>query len=509
VVIGAGHNGLAAACLLARAGRRVVVLEERERVGGLCASDEFHPRFRAPGLLADTHLVRHELLSPLELERHGLRLARSPREVLFTDGEGPGLLLSDERGFAASELRKRAPGDLAPFTAWSDLLDRVRPAVRALLAARPPRLHRPRGGELLALARSGLGLRRLGAEPLRELLRMLPLSAADAVGERFEDPLLAAGLAGAVLPGTSFGPRGAGGGALLLAERCAAGVPVLGGPAALTNALERCAQSLGVEVRTGMPAARIVVEDGAALGVQLTGGAVLAAHDVLATCDPHRALLELLPAESWRSRDRDSLRRWRQTGDTAVLRLALARPPAFVGREGEQVSAARVVRDVAQQERAVLGLHLGEPPAEPWLDVHVPSAHDPALAPAGAAVLTALVPGVPAERAGGWTPEARDELQGTCLAALEAAAPGVRDDVLAAQLLLPTDVEERAGVRGGHLLHGEPALDQSWFLRPSLACGRYTTPVRGLWLGGSGSSPGGGVTAAPGALAARTILDAR
>ncbi len=487
VVVGAGPNGLVAALRLARAGRRVTVLERREVVGGLAAGEPFHPGYRSAGLLHDTAGLRPRVVRDLGLEAHGLAWRDRPPVAVARAGRAP-IRLSGE--------------DLAP---WRQAIDELRPFLDRLQERPPPRLELGGPVDFLRLGLEGLALRRLGRRRGRELLRLLPMPVEDWLGEWFDDADVAGALAAPGLLGGFVGPRAPGTAGILLLLESGAGREVVGGPAGLVAALQSAAAAAGVELRTGAEVAAIEVADGAVTGARLASGEAVPAAVVAASCDPTTALLGLLPPGSLRLRDERDLRVYRNRGTVAKLHLALSGTPRLAGDDGAPSELVRI-GSLEELERAADAVKYGELPAAPTLEMRLPSLADPALAPEGHQVASVLVDYVPHAPAGGWSAESRDRLEAAVMARLEAAAPGLGALVVASELLTPADVEERYGLTGGHLCHGEMALDQLLSLRPATCAGCYRTPIGGLYLAGGGSHPGGGISGLPGWLAAETIL---
>ena len=487
-VIGAGHNGLVAALRLARAGRRVTVLERREAPGGLAAGEELHPGYRVPGVLHDTAGFRPRIAAALGLERHGLAWRERPPVVVGRPGRQPVRLAGDD-GLAA----------------WRRSVDELRPFLARLQERPPPRMELRGAGDFLLLGLEGVALRRLGKRRGRELLRILPMPARDWLLEWFDDEDIAGALAAPGLLGGFTGPRAPGtAGALLLLE-AGAGREVAGGPEALSSALVAAADAASVEMRAGAEVTRVEVERGRSTGVRLAGGERLEADTVVAACDPTTALLGLLAPGTLGLGDERELRGYRSRGTVAKLHLALSGTPTAAGGDGGPVELLRV-GSLDELERASDAVKYGELPAEPTFEMRLPSLADPDLAPAGHQVASLTIDFVPREPTGGWTAESRERLQTAVMARLEEVVPGLGAMVVAAELLTPADLEERHALTGGHLFHGEMALDQMLSLRPAVCAGRYRTPVTGLYLGGGGSHPGGGITGLPGWLAAGAVL---
>ena len=274
--------------------------------------------------------------------------------------------------------------------------------------------------------------------------------------------------------------------------------------------LDACAAA-GVQVRTSTAARSLRLGARGVEAVELAGGEVLACRAVLSSLSPARTLLELVPAGTLAPSAENAARSFRARGATAVLRLALATPPRFAGRENEPIEHALSAPDLVTLERAADCLKYRRLPARPWVEVRVPSRADPSLAPQGKAVATVQCHTVPHDLAGegGWNDSTRARLAQALLAELERLAPGTGATVLGQELLVPPDIEKRYGTPGGHVFDGELALDQLWLQRPSLALSRYLTPVPGLYLGGSGSHPGGPFRGGAGVLSARAVLQQR
>jgi len=506
VVIGAGHNGLVAALVLARAGRSVTVVERRGDVGGLCAPTALHRGYTVPGLLHDTTGVRRDVVASLGLARFGLAYQGAPPSVLAAHSAHRGAVLHADAARSHDELEALHKGDGEAYRRWRGFLSRVRGVVAGVLDRRPPVL-RPRSlAELWTLGRTGIALRRLGGADMLELLRVAPMCAADWLQEEFSDPLLPAALAAPAQTGAYLGPRAAGSAAALLLYESVRGPEVRGGPAALVAALRQALEAAGARIQLGAEVARIEVERGAVSGVRLADGSGLGAGVVVAACDPKRALLDLLEPGALPLAVEEQVRVLRTRGTTAKVNLALDGLLRFRGREGERHTRAFVADDLEEMERAFDAAKYRACSAKPHLDVCVPSVGDPSLAPEGKDVVSILAHAAPRDLEGGWSDAARARLGDAVVEALERVAPGTRERIVAREVLSPADIEERYWLTGGHVHHGEHALDQLLFMRPAPALARYRTPIEGLYLGGSGSHPGGGVTCKPGALAAQAVL---
>lgn len=504
-VIGAGHNGLTAACLLAKAGRSVVVFERRNVTGGLCAGEEFSPGYTTAGLLHDTTGVRRWVADKLSLQEHGLEFSPEPLSVFSPQREGKGLLLSQDAAKTSREIESFSTRDAAAYAAYRSFIGRARKVINPLRDAAPPDLVEAGLGGMLGLFRQALGFRRLGKREMMELIRIPPMCVADWLGEHFETELLRATLAAPAILGTWTGPWSPGSAANLLLWECAAEAPVAGGPSAVVYALERAAGHHGVDVRTGAKVERILITNNRAQGVELAGGETVAAAVVVSSCDPKTTFLDLVDAREISHEFEQRVRQFRTRGTTAKVHLALDKPLEFRARPGEVFEYVRTGEEVDQLERAFDPVKYRQFAKRPILDVFVPNVSRPELAPDGHAVVSILAHFVPHRLEGGWSDERREELGDAVVSELESYAPGVSKSVVAREILTPADVESRYGVTDGHVFHGEHSLDQI-VTRPTPETARYATPVNGLFICGSGSHPGGGVTCAPGALAASEII---
>ncbi len=497
VVIGAGWDGLAAALRLARSGRRVVLTERREQVGGIAAREEFHPGFATSGIALPSVRCHPDLDEVLA------GLARDDAPVLLAAPEGRRIVLR------ASGLEGVEPADTAAWTRWRAWIESLSELAVELLGQPAPDVRGAKLGELLRLAKTGWRARRLGERELLELARVGPMCSADLVNEWFADPLLRAGLCGPALEGTFTGPWSPGTATNVLLWEAAGAPPPSGGPAAITAALEQAARAAGVDVRTGCEVRAITFEEGRLSGVETDAGEALAARAVVATEDPRRTLLELVPRGLVPAGTVRELQAFRQRGTTAVLNVALSKPFEVPGAPDHGFSELRIGGELDDLERAFDAVKYRRASTAPQLDVRVPSRGDSTLAPSGSAVLQLAVHFAPRDVDGGWTDAARDALRDAALEVLERCAPGTRANVVATELLTPLDLEQRYGLGGGHVAQGELALDQLGPLRPASTCARGTTPIPGLFLAGPGVHPGPFLAGGAGCLAARALLAAR
>ncbi len=504
VVIGAGHNGLAAAGVLANSGRKVLVVERCAHVGGLAVGDEFHPGYRSAGLLHETLGLSGELVDTLGLEAHGLVMGDGPA-VFAPQVEGAGVLLPHNHGDAFKEIAALSQPDAERYGEYRAFIARIAKFTRKVLLDGPPDVSAEGIAGLWSLASSGLALRRLGEKDMLELMRIVPMCVADWLGEWFETELIRCALAHTAVAGSFAGPRSPGTNAVLIRNETLGGRAARGGAAAVIDALASAARALGVEIRTSATVERISVSDDSVTGVTLVDGETIGAPVVAASCDPKRALLGLIGAGDVSEKLARAIGAFRTDGVTAKVDLALRRPMRFACRPSLDVTHARTAETMNEIERAFDAVKYGRFSDRPILDIYVPTMDCQDWAPSGHSVVSIIAHYAPYALKGGWSDVERERLGDVVVDALARYAPDVRDHIVARRVLTPVDIERRYGMSGGHIHHGEQGLDQL-LVRPCLDCARYATPIRGLYLCGSGAHPGGGVMGAGGRNAAGRVL---
>lgn len=517
IVIGAGHNGLVCAAYLARAGRRVLVLESRPVIGGAAVSERVFPGFTFSVASYVVSLMRPSIVRELGLARFGYDVI--PLDSTFSpDIDGPGLLRSGDYGSTREEISRFSRRDADAYPQFGIAMARMGRNVARILDRRVPPggLFSLRGlGRRAAMARSLLGE---DAEDRAMLARMLTMSAVDFLGRWFESDRMLAALSVSGIIGTFEGVRSPGTAYVLLHHYMGqldgsyrAWGWCRGGTGAISEAIAGAARHHGATIRTDAPVAKILVEDGRACGVALASGEEIRARDIVSGADPRRTFLGLLGDEHLDPEFAKDIRRFRMRGSSAKVNLALEGLPSFRCRPGNGTHLRgdiTICPSVDYLERAFDDAVAGSFSRRPFLDVMIPSLIDPGLAPPGCHVMSVFVQYAPYHLATGpesWTSE-RERLGDAVLGTLEMFAPGIASLVRHRQVLTPWDLEKTFGLTEGNIFHGELGLEQLLFLRPAPGYARYRTPVDGLWLCGSGTHPGGGIMGAPGRNAARTIL---
>ena len=520
IVIGGGHNGLIASAFLAKAGLKVVLLERTDRVGGCARTSDLAPGFRCP-TLAHMAAIDPAIVRSLGLERHGLRIIRPDAHACAPTEDGRALVLWADASRATEEIRAFSTKDADHYPRFLASFGAIAGVLRRVCEMVPPALDDPNAADLIQLLSTGRKFRALGKADAYRLLRWMPMAVADLVGEWFESEPLRATIAAGGLTGAFLGPWSAGSAAILLLLGAGEGHPVAtgwfagGGPGALATALASAAQAAGVEIRTSADVARIDVTEDAAGGIALTTGEQIAARAVVSGADPKRTLLGLLDPVHLAPDFVHRVQNIRAHGTLAKVNYAVSATPRFAGlsaRDAHQQASAlsgrvRLARDIDGIERAFDEAKYGGFADAPWIEIAIPSIADPSLAPNGQHVVSAYVQYAPYHLRGHWDAE-RERLGDVATRTIERYAPGFASTVIAREVITPLDLETTYGLTGGHIFHGELALDQLFVARPLLEWARYATPIRHLYLCSSGTHPGTGLDGRSGALAARTIARA-
>jgi phytoene dehydrogenase-like protein len=511
IVIGGGHNGLVAAFYLARAGYKPLVLERREQVGGAAVTEEFHPGFRS-SVLAHSASLRHDIVGDMQLEKHGLKLLSPEVELTALSPDGRALVLYRDQQKAMDGMARLSPKDAERFPQFQKSITKVAAVISHLLTLAPPEIESPNTGDLLGLLNVGRMARKLGKKDMFSLLRWAPMAVADLAAEFFETELLRATVAAQGIFGTFAGPWSAGTGLLYLL-RAANGAPrfARGGAGAITQAMAAAAQKAGAEIRTGAEVIEIQVKSNVAYGVVLSSGEQLLAKAVVSNADPKRTFLKLTDPSLLSPTFTRRLQNYRMNGTVAKVNLALSGPPTFSGVNSNlEVLTGRIQigPEIDYLERAFDESKYGGFSRAPYLEITIPSLADSSLAPEGRHVMSIYMQYAPYKlKSGSWQDDAQVTALGdTVVKTLAQYAPDLPSKILSRHIVTPLALEERYGLTGGHIFHGELALDQIFTMRPFLDSARYSTPIENLYLCGSGTHPGTGLTGASGANAAREIL---
>ncbi len=514
IVVGSGANGLTAAGYLARAGMKVLVLEKRNVVGGLASTEEFAPGFRASVGPDNCGLLLPSVIADLELERQGLELLALDPFVFAPSREGSGLLLHRDAGKSASEIRKYSAKDAEAYPRFVELVEKISGFLKPLFSKPAPQPSIETGTDLLDLLRLGWGFRQLGARPMHELLRILPMGLEDFLNEWFEHPLVKAAVAAGALEGVCLGAKSSGTSALYLYQNLSPRKIARGGSGGVTQALAKSFQARGGAIRTGARVSRLLVEDGRAVGVALESGESIRASVVLSGLAPRTTFREIGSPTDLPPTFVSEIDKIRYRGVTAKLNLAVSELPDFRCRPGKQAAEhhralIQIGESLDDYERAYDAAKYGKFSERPLLTIVIPSLVDRGLAPEGKHVVSVTAQFAPYRlREGSWT-SSKDALTSAILDRISEYAPNVKGSILHQHLWTPADYERELGLPEGNWHQGEMALDQMFFMRPVPGWSRYETPLAGLYLAGAATHPGGGITGACGSNAAQRVLKDR
>jgi len=517
VIIGGGHNGLVTAFYLAKAGFKPLVLERRPQPGGAAITDEFHPGFRCSTLAHTAGPIRPDIVRDMLLEKHGVKFITPEVSVVSLSPDGRALTLYNDANKSAQEISKFSQKDASKYSEFQQSLAKMGKVIGEALTLAPPNIDDPSKGDLWGMLQTGRALRKLGKKDLYRLLRWGPMAVADLAAEYFETELLRGTIAARGIFGTFLGPWSAGSSLVLLIRAAGDSHPAgsahfaAGGTGAITAAMASAAKAAGAEVRTNADVIEIRVKDGVATSVVLSTGEEITAKAVVSNADPKRTLLKLVDPTHLSPDFVQKLQHYRTPGTVAKVNLALAGLPKFSALNGASDNTAlsgriQIGHEIDYLERAFDDSKYGNFSRAPYLEVAIPSVSDPSLAPAGKHVMSIYMQYAPYKLKGGDWESQRAALGETVVKTLAQYAPNLPELILRHEIITPQDLEDVYGLTGGHIFHGELSLDQFFTMRPLLDWARYKTPVENLYLCGSGTHPGAGLTGGSGANAAREIL---
>lgn len=517
IIIGAGHNGLVTAAYLARAGRRVLVLERRELVGGCSVTEAIWPGYRVSTAAYLSSLMQERIVRELQLERHGYRVDAKDPSFFSAFPDGRYLFFWGDERRTLEEIAKFSRRDAERFPAYEAHLEKLSRTVEMLLLSAPPPFPPGGLGGIVEYFNLAGRFRKLGTSDLSALVKIFTQSAADFLDDWFESDELKVTLATDGVIGANGGPRSAGT-AYILLHHVMGGVAghrglwgfVRGGMGAVSEALASAAREAGATIRCDAAVERILVRNGSVRGVVLEGGEEISANSVASNADPKRTFLGMVDPADLPGDFVEAIRRYRCEGTSLKINLALNGLPDFralPGAPGPQHRATmHICPNIEYIERAWDDAKYGAPSRAPLLELTCPTMYDPGLAPEGRHIMGIFLQYAPYTlRDGNWD-DLREPFADRVFDIIEEYAPGFRSLIEHVQVLTPLDLERRFGITGGNIFHGEMSLDQMFVMRPVGGWSRYRMPVRGLYLCGSGAHPGGGVMGAPGYNAAQAML---
>jgi phytoene dehydrogenase-like protein len=506
---------LVSAAYLARAGKRVLVLERRHLVGGAAVTEEIYPGFKYPVCSYAVSLLRPEIVRDLDLPSCGLEIL--PLESTLTPlPDSDYLIRWADHDQTRRELYRHSPRDAEAYDEFGMLMYHLAVAVKPLLSMIPPDPSSLSPRDLLGLLKLGKHFRRLGRERFFALYRLMTMSAADFLDQWFETEALKATMSASGIIGTFLGPRSPGTAYVLLHHYMGeidgafrAWGFARGGTGAVSEAIATAARRCGAEIRTAAAVTEVIVRNGTAVGVALENGDEIYANVVVSGVDPKRTFLRLIDRNQLPDVFVADIDRYRIRGSSGKVNLALSELPNFACLPGSGPhlrGAISISPSVEYLERAYDDAKYGEFSRRPYMDIVIPSMIDPTMAPPGKHVMSIFVQYAPYALRGGWNDARREQFGDAVVGTLAEYAPNIKQAILHRQVVTPFDLERNFGLTEGNIFHGELALHQLFFLRPVPAWAKYRTPIRNLYQCGSGTHPGGGISGAPGRLAALTIL---
>lgn len=515
IIIGGGHNGLVTAAYLARAGKKVLVLERRHLVGGATVTEEIYPGFKYTVFSYVVSLLRPEIIRDLHLPRHGLTIL--PLESTLTPLPDGNYLYRDADHFRTMrDIARHSPRDAEAYEEYSRTMYFMAKAVKYILSIIPPDPTSLNPRELVGLAGLGKHFLSLGEEKLYMLTRLMTMSSADFLEQWFETDCLKATLSASGIIGTYLGPRSPGTAYVLLHHYMGeidgafrAWGFQKGGTGGIAEALAGAARAFGAEIRTEAAVAEVIVKNGRAVGVALANGDEFEAELVVSSLDPKRTFLQLVDP-AWLPEDLvDSIRKFNIRGSSAKVNLALDAAPDLACMPGEGAhlrGAISISPSVDYLERAYDDAKYGDFSRRPYIDMIIPSMIDPDMAPPGKHVMSCFVQYAPYQLREGTWEEKREALGDTVVDTLAEYIPNLKKIILHRQVMTPWDIEQTTGLSQGNIFQGELSLSQLFFLRPAPGYAQYRTPIQNYYQCGSGTHPGGGIMGASGRFAALEIL---
>lgn len=518
IIIGGGHNGLVCAAYLARAGRRVLVLERRSILGGCCITEELWPGFKVSTAAYVNSLLRPEIIRDLDLKRHGFEMIpRNPSS--FTPLlDGRYLMMGPDRNMTLKEIAKFSPQDAENYPRYEEMLNRIAYFLEPWLMQTPPDPFSIRPGNLWKIAELGWKFRKLGIPLANEAVEILTAAARPILERWFESEPLKATLATDAVIG-AFAPPSHPGTAYVLFHHVMGecnGVRgvwgyVRGGMGMIAQSLAAAAKNFGAEIRTDAEVIRILIRDGLAQGVVLRDGTELRARQIASNADPNVTFLRLIEEKELPPDFVAAVRRIDFSSATVKINVALDRPPNFRCLPSEGVGpqhhgTMHICPDLDYIERAYDDAKYGRWAENPMLECTMATALDDSLAPPGKHILSMFVQYAPYHLKGTTWEQEKDRFADRCFDVMEEYAPGFKASVLHRMVIPPPDMEKLWGITGGNIMHGAMSLHQMFSFRPVGGYANYRTPIRGLYLCGAGTHPGGGVMGACGYNAAREML---
>ncbi len=505
IIIGGGHNGLTAAAYLARAGKKVLVLERRYVLGGAAVTEEIFPGFKFSVCSYVISLLKSNVIRELMLPRFGLKIL--PLESTFTPLDNDYLFRTSDGDQTYKEIYRHSPKDAETYKRFGPLMGQIGMAVRPILETIAPNPLNPSISDLMALKKLLNHVKRLSDEHFEYLCKLMTMSSADFLDEWFEFEPLKATMAASGIIGTSYVMLHHYMGDIDGAFR-AWGFQK-GGTGELSMTIARSAKHFGADIMTEAPVNKVIIKNGKAVGVALENGDEYKSNIVISGLDPKLSFLKLVDEKELPSDFVQDIKNFRIRGSSGKVNLALDGLPNFTSLPGDGPhlrGAISISPNYNHLEKAYDDAKYGNFSKEPYMDIILPSVLDPDMAPPGKHVMSCFVQYAPYDIKGGWNDSKREAFGDAVINTLARYAPNIKDIILHRQVLTPKDLETTFGLTEGNIFHGELTLQQLFSLRPAVKWADYTTPIKNYFQCGSGTHPGGGITGSPGEMAAKKIL---
>jgi len=516
IVIGGGHNGLTNAAYLARAGKKVLVLERRHVLGGAAVTEEVFPGFKFSVCSYVVSLLRPEIIRDLDLPRHGLEIL--PLDGTFTPmPNGDYLWRVNDHGKTRREIARHSKLDAEAYEEFGKAMLAMCRFVKPILNMVPPDPATMNPRELMKLLFLGRRFRDLPSEDKYNQVQLMTMSAVDFLDQWFETDVLKATMSASGIIGTFLGVRSPGTAYVLLHHYMGEIDGAFrswgfsrGGTGAISNAIADAAREAGAEIRTQAAIARIIVKNGRASGVVLQNGDEFYANIISSSVDPRLTFIKFIEDGKLPDEFVEEVRRYKFRGSSGKVNLALDALPDFKCLPGPGAhlrGAISVSPSVDYMERAYDDAKYGNYSRRPYIDMVIPTLTDPSVAPPGKHVMSCFVQYAPYKLRPGlnWDDE-REAFGNNVIDTISEHAPNIKNIILHKQVLTPLDLERDFGLSEGNIFQGELSLEQLFFLRPVPGWAQFRTPIKNLYMCGSAAHPGGGIMGAPGRLAALEIL---
>ena len=515
IVIGGGHNGLVNAAYLARAGKKVLVLERRHLVGGAAVTEEIFPGFKFSVCSYVVSLLRPEIIRDLDLPRHGLEIL--PLDGTFTPmPNGDYLWRVNDHSKTRREIARHSRVDAEAYDEYGQAMMKMAQFVKPILNMTPPDLSKLSLNDLNKLRFLARRFQSLPAQDKYNQIQLMTMSAADFLDQWFETDVLKATMSASGIIGTFLGVRSPGTAYVLLHHYMGEIDGAFrswgfarGGTGAISNAIADAAREAGAEIRTKSSVAKILVKGGKISGVVLENGDEILADVVSSSVDPNLTFIKMIEPHQLPDEFLEEVRRYKYRGSSGKVNLALDALPDFKCLPGvgpHLRGAISISPSVEYMERAYDDAKYGDYSKHPYIDMVIPSLTDPSVAPPGKHVLSCFVQYAPYKLKQGTWDEKREAFGDTVINTVAEYAPNIKNIIVGRQVLTPLDLEREWGLTEGNIFQGELSLEQLFFLRPIPGWAQYRTPIRNLYMCGSATHPGGGIMGAPGRLAAMEIL---